>query len=84
MNSLLDFFTTPLGLLIAALILVVVVAIVFFALRSKPSAPREPVDTTKPTPATPPPAPMPPSLIPAPEFAGGPAEASVAGAAPAA
>lgn len=55
MNSLLDFFTTPLGLLIAALILVVVVAIVFFALRSKPSAPREPVDTTKPTPATPPP-----------------------------
>ena len=55
MNSLLDFFTTPLGLLIAALILVVVVAIVFFALRSKPSTPREPVDTTKPTPATPPP-----------------------------
>lgn len=55
MNTLTEFFTTPLGLLIAALVLIVVVTVIVLAVRSRQSAPQEPAEKAKPAPATPPP-----------------------------
>ncbi len=55
MNTVTDFFTTPLGLVIAALIVIALVAVVFLLIRRKPSEPPRPTPKPEVTPSVPPP-----------------------------
>ncbi|WP_099332715.1 signal recognition particle-docking protein FtsY [Actinomyces minihominis] len=58
MEALAQFFSTPVGLLVAAVILIAIVAVIALAVRSKPKRPKETVEQVEQAPTSPPPEPV--------------------------